>query len=44
MTNQLSVIVGVVVRVIAGVVVGVSVELRLQLWKLDVVDDIRVQR
>ena len=43
MTNQLSVIVGVVVRVIAGVVVGVSVELRLQLWKLDVVDDIRVQ-
>ena len=35
MTNQLSVIVGVV----AGVVVGVGVELRLRLWKLN---DVRV--
>ena len=34
MTNQLSVVVGVV----AGVVVGVGVELRLRLWKLDAVD------
>ena len=48
MTNQLSVIVGVVagvvVRVVAGVVTRVSVELRLRLWKLDAVDDVRVQR
>ena len=45
MTNQLSVIVGVVagvvIGVIAGVVVGVGVELRLRLWKLYAV---RVQR
>ena len=40
MTNQLSVVVGVV----AGMVVGVGVELRLRLWKLDAVDDVRVQR
>ena len=40
MTNQLSVIVG----VIAGVVVGVGVELRLRLWKLDAIDDVKVQR
>ena len=40
MTNQLSV----VVRVVAGVVVGVGVELHLRLWKLDAVDDVRVQR
>ena len=40
MTNQLSVVVG----VIAGVVVEVGVELRLWLWKLDAVDDVRVQR
>ena len=40
MTNQLSVIVGVVI----GVVVGVGVELRIWLWKLDTVDDVRVQR
>ena len=39
MTNQLSAVVGVV----AGVVVGVGVELRLRLWKLDAVDDVRVQ-
>ena len=48
MTNQLSVVVGVVARVVVGVVAGVvirvGVELRLQLWKLDVVDDVRVQR
>ena len=48
MTNQLSVIVGVVagvvVGVVAGVVVGIGVELRLWLWKLDDVDDVRVQR
>ena len=56
MTNQLSVVVGdvagvvvgvvaeVVVEVVAGVVVGVGVELRLRLWKLDAVDDVRVQR
>ena len=41
MTNQLSVVVGVVsgvvVGVVAGVVVGAGVELRLRLWKLDVV-------
>ena len=44
MTNQLSVIVGVIARVVVGVVVGVGVELRLRLWKLDAVDDIMVQR
>ena len=48
MTNQLSVIVGVVARVVVGVVTGVvvrvGVELCLRLWKLDVVDDVRVQR
>ena len=45
MTNQLSVVVGVVAGVVfgvvAGVVVGVGVELRLRLWKLDAVDDVR---
>ena len=48
MTNQLSVVVGVVAGVVVGVVarvvVGVGVELRLRLWKLDAVDDIRVQQ
>ena len=44
MTNQLSVVIGVVTGVVAGVVVGVGVELRLRLWKLDAVDDVRVQR
>ena len=39
MTNQLSVIVGVV----AVVVIRVGVELRLQLWKLDAIDDVRLQ-
>ena len=47
MTNQQSVIVGVVagvvVCVIAGVVIGVGVELRPRLWKIDAVDDVRVQ-
>ena len=47
MTNQLSVVVGVIAGVVvgdvAGVVVGVGVELPLRLWKLDAVDDIRVQ-
>ena len=37
MTNQLS-----VVGVVAGVVTRVGVELRLRLWKLEVVDDVRV--
>ena len=45
MTNQLSVVVGViagvVVGVIAGVVTRVGVELRLRLWELD---DITMQR
>ena len=36
MTNQLS--------VVAGVIIEVGVELRLRLWKLDAVDDVRVQR
>ena len=40
MTNQLFVVIGVV----AGVVVGVGVVLRLRLWKLDAIDDVRVQR
>ena len=40
MTNQLSVVAGVV----TGVVVGVGVELCLRLRKLDAVDDVRVQR
>ena len=40
MTNQLSVVVG----VIAGVVVGVGVELRLWLLKLAAAADVRVQR
>ena len=40
MTNQLSVVVGVV----AGVVVEIGVELCLRLWKLDAVDDARVQQ
>ena len=45
MTNQLAVVVaGEVVRVVAGVVTRVGVELRPRLWKLDVVEDIRVQR
>ena len=56
MTNQLSVIVGViagvvfevvagvVVGVVAGVVTRVDVEHRLRLWKLDAVDDVGVQR
>ena len=48
MTNQLSVVVGVVAGVVVGVVVGVvirvGVELRLRLWKLDAVDDVKVQR
>ena len=48
MTNQLFVVVGVVaevvVRVVARVVTSVGVELRLRLWKLDAVDDVRVQR
>ena len=48
MTNQLSIIIGVVVGVVAGVVAQVvtrlGVELRLWLWKLDAVDDVRVQR
>ena len=43
MTNQLSVIVGVVARVddgiVALVVTRVEVELRLRMWKLDTVDD-----
>ena len=47
MTNQLSVVVGVVARVVigvvAGVVVGVGVELHLRLWKLDAIDDVRLQ-
>ena len=51
MTNQLSVIVGVVAGVVAGIVVGVlaqvvtgaGVDLRLRLWKLDAIDDVRVQ-
>ena len=45
MTNQLSVVVGViagvVVGVVAGLVVRVGVELHLRLWKLD---DVRVQQ
>ena len=48
MTNQLSVVVGViagvVVEVVTGVVTTVGVELCLRLWKLDTVDDVRVQR
>ena len=48
MTNLLSVVVrvvaGVVGGVVAGVVTRVGVELRLQLWKLDAVDDVRVKR
>ena len=48
MTNQLSVVVGVVAGVVVGVVarvvVGVGVELRLRLWKLDAVENVRVQR
>ena len=47
MTNQLFVIVGVVAGVVVGVVAGVitrvGVELCLRLWKLDTVDDVRVQ-
>ena len=48
MTNQLSVVIrvvaGVVVGVVAGVVTSVGVELHLRIWKLEAVDDVRVQR
>ena len=48
MTNQLSLVVGVVTGVVVGVVAGVvtrvGVELRLRPWKLDTVDDVRVQQ
>ena len=52
MTSQLSVVVGIIAGVVVGVVGGVvarvvtrvGVELRLLLWKLDAVDDVRVQR
>ena len=44
MTNQLSVVVGVVAGVVARVVTRVGVELRLRLWKIDAIDDVRVQR
>src|SRR3989337_265781 len=52
MTNRLSVVVGVVAGVVVGVVAGVvalvitgvGVDLYLRLWKLDAVDDVRVQR
>ena len=56
MTNQLSVLVGVVagvvvgviaavvVGVVAGVVTRVGVELYLRLWKHGTVDDVRLQR
>ena len=44
MTNQLSVVVGVVAGVVARVITRVGVELRLRLWKLDAVDDARVQQ
>ena len=52
MTNQLFFVIGVVAGVVVGVVTGVvtqvvtrvGVELRLRLWKLDAVDDVRVQR
>ncbi len=48
MTNQLSIVIGVVAGVVIGVVVAVvtrvGVELRLQLWKLDAVDDVGLQR
>ena len=47
MTNQLSVVVGVVSGVVVGIGVGViarvGVELCLRLWKLDAVHDVRVQ-
>ena len=38
MTNQLSVIIGVV----TGVVTRVGVDLRLRLWKINAVDDVGV--
>ena len=48
MTNLLSVVVGVVAGVVIGVVAGVAtrvgVELRLRLWKLSTIDDVRLQR
>ena len=44
MTNQLSVVIGFIAGVVTEDVVGVGVELRLRLWKLDAVDDVRVQR
>ena len=48
MTNQLSVVVGVVTGVVVGVitrvVTRVGVELRLRLWKLDAIGDVRVKR
>ena len=37
MTNQLSVVVGVVAGVVARVVTGVGADLRLWLWKLDAI-------
>ena len=47
MTNQLSVVIrvaaGVVIEVIDQVDTRVGMELRLRLWKLDAVDDVRVQ-
>ena len=43
MTNQLSVVVGVVAGVVARVVTRVGVELRLRLWKLDAVNDVKLQ-
>ena len=39
MTNQLSVVFGVVTRVVAQVVTRVGVDLRLRLWKLDASDN-----
>ena len=38
------VVVGVVAAVVARVITGIGVELRLRLWKLHAVDDVRVQR
>ena len=44
MTNQLSIIIGVVAGVVSQVVTSVSVELCIRLWKLDTVDNVRMQR
>ena len=48
MTNQLSVVVGVVAGVVVGVIAEWSSELvwnsAFRLWKLDAVEDVRVQR